>query len=93
MRQSHSTDKANFLWENAGGQKRLTIIHESSQLRATSKLASGQALCGGQGTVVPTDSVWLILTQGAVCFLVHHLAHQSKFCICIMASVYIPELA
>lgn len=89
MRQSHSTDKANFLWENAGGQKRLTIIHESSQLRATSKLASGQALCGGQGTVVPTDSVWLILTQGAVCFL----AHQSKFCICIMASVYIPELA
>ena len=47
----------------------------------------------GQGTGVPTDSVLFILTQGAVCPLAHHLAHQSVSCVCTVGPASTPELA
>lgn len=35
----------------------------------------------------------LILTQGAVCPLAHHLAHQSVSCVCTVGPASTPELA
>lgn len=34
-----------------------------------------------------------ILTQGAVCPLAHHLAHQSVSCVCTVGPASTPELA